>query len=195
MGFARAPKSTVLCFCLVFLSGASSHSTDVHVKPVIDYFNEQVRPWISSPLIRDALKARNAATAKLTAAEIAALDAEWLSEMESDKRPLIDKALGNVVSQFLRAREDDAGGIISEIILMDARGLNAGQSDVTSDYWQGDEDKFIKSFGAGPGAIFVDEARKDESSQVFQAQVSVTVVDEKGRPIGAITVGVNLDQL
>jgi len=78
---------------------------------------------------------------------------------------------------------------------MDAKGLNAGQSGVTSDYWQGDEEKFRRSFGAGPHGIFVDIARKDESTQVLQSQVSITIVDEAQRPIGAITVGINLDQL
>ena len=78
---------------------------------------------------------------------------------------------------------------------MDAKGLNVGQSDVTSDYWQGDEAKFQKSFGAGAGAVFVDEAEKDESTQMLQSQASMTIVDETGAPIGAITVGINLDKL
>jgi hypothetical protein len=78
---------------------------------------------------------------------------------------------------------------------MDARGMNAGQSDVTSDFWQGDEDKFTKTFAAGTTSIFVDEARKDDSTQMFQSQASMTILDESGKPIGAITIGINLDQL
>ncbi|MFY8101773.1 MAG: hypothetical protein ACOVOA_17645, partial [Allorhizobium sp.] len=64
-----------------------------------------------------------------------------------------------------------------------------------SDYWQGDEDKFSKSFGAGKDAVFVDEVEKDESTQALQSQASVTISDETGAPIGAITIGVNMDAL
>jgi hypothetical protein len=44
-------------------------------------------------------------------------------------------------------------------------------------------------------AIFVDEAEKDESTQMLQSQVSMTIADETGAPIGAITVGINLNAL
>jgi hypothetical protein len=43
--------------------------------------------------------------------------------------------------------------------------------------------------------VFVDGARKDEPTQMLQSQVSMTIVDENDKPIGAITIGVNLDQL
>jgi hypothetical protein len=50
--------------------------------------------------------------------------------------------------------------MITEMFVMDAKGLNVGQSDVTSDYWQGDEAKWQKTYGAGPGVVFVDGSRK-----------------------------------
>jgi hypothetical protein len=79
---------------------------------------------------------------------------------------------------------------------MDAKGLNVGQSDVTSDYWQGDEAKWQKTYGAGSGVVFVDGVEEDESTQALQSQASVTISDpETGEPIGAITVGINLDML
>jgi hypothetical protein len=60
---------------------------------------------------------------------------------------------------------------------------------------QGDEAKWQKSYGAGPGAVFVDEIEFDDSSQAFQSQVSVTIVDGSGAAIGAITIGVNVEEL
>ena len=79
---------------------------------------------------------------------------------------------------------------------MDDRGLNAGQSDVTSDYWQGDEAKWQKTFKAGADAVFVDVVEKDESTQQLQVQVSVSIKDpETGKVIGAVTLGINVDQL
>ena len=78
---------------------------------------------------------------------------------------------------------------------MDNKGLNVGQSDMTSDYMQGDEAKWQKTFSQGAGVMFIDEVEFDESSKAFQSQASVTIVDESGKPIGAITVGVNVEKL
>ncbi len=39
---------------------------------------------------------------------------------------------------------------MTEVFVMDARGLNVAASDVTSDYWQGDEEKFSETFPKGP---------------------------------------------
>ncbi|WLR94074.1 hypothetical protein [Shinella zoogloeoides] len=77
---------------------------------------------------------------------------------------------------------------------MDNRGLNVGQSDVTSDYWQGDEAKWQIAFGAG--TLHVEEAARDESTQLMQSQASLPIRDpQTGAVIGAITVGLNLDAL
>lgn len=177
------------------LAAGPAMSEDAHVAPVADYVNAGVRPWLSDPVIVDAVKAQNAAHASLGQADIDALDQKWRSEVEAETHPMIDAVLGNALSVFLRSKQDESDGTITEIFVTDAKGLNVGQSDVTSDYWQGDEDKFAKSFGAGPGALFVDAAEKDESTQMLQSQASMTIVDETGEAIGSITVGVNLDQL
>ena len=109
---------------------------------------------------------------------------------------LIDKVLASSLSDYLRDKQMGSNGVITEIFVTDAKGLNVGQSDVTSDYWQGDEAKWQKTYGSGDAhAIFVDEAEKDESTQMLQSQVSMTVADESGAPIGAITIGINLNAL
>ena len=51
-------------------------------------------------------------------------------------------------------------------------------------------------FLVGPDALFVDEVEQDESTQALQSQASMTIADpDSGEPIGAITIGINLDQL
>lgn len=172
-----------------------AHAEEAHVSPVRDYVLENVKPWLSDPLIVSAVEAQNAANAGLDRAGIVALDQRWRAETESDAHPTIDAVLASPLSQFLREKQDASDGAITEIFVMDAKGLNVGQSDVTSDYWQGDEEKFVESFGAGPGALFVDKAEKDESTQMLQSQASMTIVDAAGKPIGAITIGINLDEL
>ncbi|MFI4945543.1 MAG: hypothetical protein ACHP85_19895, partial [Burkholderiales bacterium] len=75
--------------------------------------------------------------------------------------------------------------LVVEAILMDAHGANVCVSRETSDYWQGDEDKWRKPFVEGRAA-FVDEPAFDQSSAIYAVQLSVPV-SESARPIGALT--------
>jgi hypothetical protein len=77
---------------------------------------------------------------------------------------------------------------------MDNQGANVAMSDKTSDYWQGDEDKFIKSYNAGKGGVHISEIKWDESSQANIVQVSVAV-KENDKVIGALTIGLDVDQM
>ena len=122
-------------------------------------------------------------------------DKQWRAEVEAPAKPLIDGVMAHPASKFLKDKQAASKGIITEIFVMDDKGLNVAQSEVTSDYWQGDEAKFQKSFGVGPDALFVDKPEKDESTQKLQVQASFTLKDETGKPIGAVTVGINIDDL
>jgi hypothetical protein len=109
---------------------------------------------------------------------------------------MIDATLGNEASKYLAGVQAESAGLFTEIFATDAMGLNAAQSTVTSDYWQGDEDKFTLSFGAGADAVALGEVEQDESTQTFQSQVSITITDPAtGAPIGSITAGVDLSML
>ena len=155
----------------------------------------QLTEIVADPIVIEAIVAQNAETGSYDQAKIDELDLQWRAEVGASSRPLIDAVLANALSQYLAAVQTDAGGLFTEIFVMDAQGLNVGQSTITSDYWQGDEAKFQNSYGAGPGAIDLGEVELDESTQTFQSQVSVTVLDASGAPIGAITAGVDLSAL
>ena len=177
------------------LLGGSALAQD-HVGPVTEYVNAKVMPWLSDPLIVKAIKDQNAENASLDQAGIDALDQKWRAETNAGDHPMIDEVLGNELSKFLAAKQAESDGMIAEAFVMDDNGLNVGQSEVTSDYWQGDEAKWQKSYGAGSGAIFVDEVEKDESSQALQSQVSIAISDPATKEvIGAITLGINVEGL
>ena len=112
---------------------------------------------------------------------------------------VISGFLNNDCAMLLKKFQDKQVGkrtLFSEIFVMDHQGLIVAETDRTSDYWQGDEDKFIKSFNRGQGAIFIDESTYDESTHTYSTQVSVPIVDpDTGKAIGAMTVGVELDAL
>ncbi len=158
--------------------------------------NEQIKPWLNDPAVVDAIKAQNAKTGGLSDADIDKLDKQWRAEAKSGGGPLVNEVMGNALSTFLKGKKEASGGVYSEIFVMDAKGLNVGASDVTSDYMQGDEGKWQKTYPVGPDAVFIDEVEFDESSKTFQSQVSTTVVDPAtGKPIGAITIGINVEKL
>ena len=189
-------RTLIAATALVALTAFSAAAQDAHVAPVTDYIETNIKPWLSDPVLVDAVKAQNAQNAGLAQADIDALDKKWRAETEGSSKEMIDGVLGNALSQFLKAKQQEAGGLITEVFVMDNKGLNVGQSDVTSDYWQGDEDKWSKTYGAGPDAIFIDGAEKDESTQMLQSQGSIAIKDPaSGEVIGAITVGINLDAL
>ena len=193
MPFGRPVLATALLAALL-LAGPARAEQDIRVIAVAEYVEANVGPWLTEPAILNAIIAQNAAHATLNQAQIQDLDARWRAELASEKRPLIDAILSNPLSLYLKGRQRAAEGMITEIFIMDNRGLNVGQSDITTDYWQGDETKWLKSFGAG--LLHVEEAQRDDSTQLMQSQASLPIRDPAtGKVIGAITVGVNLDAL
>lgn len=169
---------------------------DVHIGPVTAYVEVNVRPWIEDPLIVEALKDLNERHVHLTPSDFDRMDAAWRAELSSNMQPLIDSVTGSPLAKFLKDKQAASGGAITEIIVIDAKGLSIGESEPSSDYWQGDELKWQRTYPAGGGTLFVDRAEKDESTQMLQAQASLTVSDpQTHQPIGTITVGINLDAL
>lgn len=164
--------------------------------PLTDLGNTTLREIATNPVIIAAINAQNAVTGGYDQAKIDALDQQWRAEVSAASKPLIDATLGSDASKWLVQAQEQSAGVFTEIFVMDAVGLNVAQSTVTSDYWQGDEDKFTMSFGGGADAIHLGEIEQDESTQAFQSQVSIAIVDPAtGAVIGAVTTGVDLSTL
>lgn len=134
--------------------------------------------------------AQNQNSAHLSDDEISKLDLRWQQQFGSPDAPLIHHLMNSPLSDSLRTLQLRSSELITEIIIMDSRGLNVAQSSVTSDYWQGDEAKWQQTFKVGPGAEHVGELGKDDSTGSVQIQVSRTIIDSNGQAIGAVTVGV-----
>jgi len=168
---------------------------DETTRAVLADVASNIQTWLRVSLVGDSVERANKKHLSITNQEIISLDKQWRAEAKTNARPLIEETLGNELSVYLKQVKKEHGGLYSEIFIMDQHGLNVGQSDVTSDYWQGDEGKFQKSFGANTKQPFVDAIEYDESSQSFQSQISLTIFDAGGEtPIGAITVGVNVEK-
>lgn len=158
--------------------------------------DQQVKAWIADTALVDAVRAQNAQNAGLSQADIDSLDKKWRAETGASSSPMIEGVLAAPLSKYLAGVKRDGEGLFTEIFVVDNRGLNVGQSDPTSDYWQGDEAKWQKTYLAGPGAVFIDDVEFDDSTQTYQAQLSMAIADpDTGKVIGSITVGVDVGLL
>lgn len=178
-----------------------THTTAVFADPEIEaaarsYVENHAQSWLGNPLIVSAINTQNTAHQSVDQAAIDAMDQQWRAESVNGSGPMIDKVLANELSVYLQGVQEESQGLITEVFVMDNRGLNVGQSDLTSDYWQGDEAKWQKTFQAGPDTLFVDDVELDESSQRYQTQVSYSITDPvTGDVIGAVTIGIDADGL
>ncbi len=156
---------------------------------------KQLRTWIESDIVRISIATQNKRLSKLDQATIDTLDKQWVKERESEDKPLIAATLSNPLSIYLSRMQGRSLGLYAEIFIMDQNGLNVGQSSITSDFWQGDEAKFQKTYDVAPDAVFIDEPEFDDEMKVWRGQVNFTVTDTDGKSIGAATVELNLTEL
>lgn len=160
-----------------------------------DGFIQETRAWLSVPVVEITVARQNERHAGADQSAIDALDQQWRAEREQEDQPLITSVLSNPLSSYLTRIQARSLGLYTEIFVTDRFGLNAGQSAITGDYWQGDEAKFQKTFPVGPDAVFLDEAEFHEASGTWRAQLNMTVRDAAGAPAGAATVEINLTEL
>lgn len=186
---------------LTLALGMLMPTSQLFADPEIDaaarsYVENHALNWLENPLIVRAINAQNAEHSSLVQADIDALDQQWRSESVSGSGPLVDKIMSNELSLYLQGVREESQGLITEVFIMDNKGLNVGQSDLTSDFWQGDEAKWQKTYQAGPDTLFVDDVELDDSSQRYQTQVSYSISDPtSGQVIGAVTIGIDAEGL
>jgi hypothetical protein len=179
---------------LVCFSVLSSGRASAEERLIREHVIDEIRTWSSSPVVLLTLEASNERYASLDQAGIDDLDKQWRAEREVEDQPLITAVLSSPLSNYLTRIQARSRGLYTEIFVMDAKGLNAGQSSITSDFWQGDEGKWQKTFQVGPDAIFIDEIEINEDTGTENAQVNLSIAQD-GRVVGAITVEVNVTEL
>jgi len=181
-----------LIFASLILAAGPTFAANEFEAGLRELATSQLQAWVQDPLVVQAIRAQNVETAGLPQSEIDRLDTQWRGETVDGA--LISSVLGNELSHHFRDLKEDGGGLFAEIFATDAKGLNVGQSDPTSDYWQGDEAKWKGPFLTGE--IEIGDVEFDESSQAYQSQVSIPIIDPAtGARIGALTVGVDVGVL
>jgi hypothetical protein len=155
----------------------------------------EIRKWLENPVVEISINAQNRKYGNISQEEVDKLDKQWRAERKADDQPLIATTLSSPLSNYLTQIQAASGGLFTEIFVMDAKGLNVGQSAITSDFWQGDEGKYQKTFPKGASAVFVDDPELHEGTKTWRAQVNMSIANAAKETIGVVTVEYNLTEL
>ncbi|OIP95969.1 MAG: hypothetical protein AUK55_05995 [Syntrophobacteraceae bacterium CG2_30_61_12] len=183
-------KSALVVLSLVLVFGYTlSHAGEKAPQKVVDLAGSTLVRMGTDPVIVSAVKAENAKGKTLD--QIKEMDAKWQATpgIADYMKAIMDSECGKQLRKIQAAQP-----YYAEIFVMDNQGANVAMTDKTSDYWQGDEDKFTESYKGGAGGLHISEVKFDDSTQAYLVQVSVPVKDGD-KVIGAMTVGINVDKL
>jgi hypothetical protein len=180
--------ATLLCASVALAQEAKKSILSDESEKAVQAAAKVIEKWGKDPVLIREVTAQN--NKKMTQAEIDTIDKAW---MDGGEQARSNELLGNACATHLKALVAAQKGF-SESFVMDDKGANVCMTNRTSDFWQGDEAKWQKSFAGGKGALFVDQPKYDTSAKAILVQISVPVMDG-GRAIGAITVGVNTNQI
>ncbi len=146
---------------------------------------ERLRGWASDKVLLDALKAQNAR--KVSLDEIKKIDEQW--KAGKVRKDIITGACADRIRQLAHEKPYTV-----EIFVSDNQGALVCANRVTTDYWQGDEEKWLHAFNGGHGRVFIDRPRFDESANANLGMISIPMFDGD-RTIGVISIGVITDKL
>jgi hypothetical protein len=174
---------------MVFISYTLSKTSN----PLIDkLISTELSDIVKNDLVIACVKSANKMPKSLE--EIIQLEKQWRSS-EPDN-PLIKKVLNNPCSDYLRKVQKTDARLYLELFIMDKQGSIVAGSNKTSDYWQGDEEKFVEAFADGKGSNFIDKLDYDASTNSFEVQISVPIIDPTTKEaIGAMTAGIKMKAL
>ena len=164
-------------------------SADVHA--VIDKKIEALRNELTQdPRVVETVLRYNEANKDLSAEEIQTIDKTWRNTPGFND--FMKEILLNPCSKRLTDFQEKYDGF-AEIFVTDVRGLNVGMTNKTTDYYQADEDWWVRAFAGDQGHFYRGEIEYDQSAMSEAIPVYVPVIDPQTRKaIGVIKAVVDL---
>lgn len=144
--------------------------------------------FVKNAIFISAVKKQNQENKSLE--EINRIDEEW----RAGSSPLLAESQNSKAGKYLKNIIIKQADIYNEAFLTDQKGANVAAYPATSDYWQGDEDKFTLSYNGGKGKVYVGKMEYDESSKTNAVQISIPLF-YGGKTIGVFVIGVKLSHI
>ncbi|MGB7876863.1 MAG: GAF domain-containing protein [Anaerolineales bacterium] len=162
-----------------------------------DYLNGQLEVLQTLALnetIRQSVRAANALNPDL--AGILKLDEQWRQAVASGKSiPLINSRLSNSLSKDLGAFQSLSPDHV-EVFVTDRAGALLSATNLTSDYYQADENWWISTYQDGTGDVYISQPEFDESVGKLSILMSVPIYDTRqGGLIGILRSTISIDGL
>lgn len=154
------------------------------MRSIINAHEKNTMKWAMDPLIIEAVKEQNKKSMSLD--EIKRIDRDWV---EGKSETFIKSLQTNKAGMFLHDKIKTNKTLYVEAFLCDSQGAVVGEYPQTSDYWQGDEEKFTNCFNNGQGKVFINPLVFDESTNTYSVQISLPVIDQQ-QTIGVLIVGI-----
>ena len=186
-GCRRSWLNLGLFFTVFFLANANAYAFCAGT------LIKEIKALANKPEVIEAVKASNAR--QLGKERIMELDERWIKL--KGRLPEADQIMNSKVSALLTVAMNKQS-YFKEAILTGNQGETVAMNMVTTDYWQGDEEKFTAIFDTNLPSrkpdSHISRARWDDSTKAMIAQVSVPVYDGDYM-IGTLTVGVDLKRV
>ncbi len=176
-------------FFLIFFSTDSIADEKVPIsfsermQSILKNHSATILKLANSPVIINSVREQNEKDIPLK--EIKAIDREWIAGEQNEFAKSLQE---NAVGKYLREIVEESI-LYVEAFLCDKKGAIVGLFPITTDYWQGDENKFIESYGNGKGRIIFNPLSFDESTKTYSIQISIPVNDWNNT-IGVLIVGI-----
>ena len=171
---------------LIALSGQAEPTAAVHIRDTAYARVARAQAIARDSSIHSAVSASNARFEPPDL--VRRRDALWVA---NPRDPLRQEVVQAPCSAKVREMVKD-DPVVVEAFVMNDRGTLVCSIAETSDYWQGDEAKWQRTFVEGKDA-FVEEPAFDASSGKYAIQLSVPIA-EAGKRIGAVTLTLKLNR-
>lgn len=133
-----------------------------------------VESLMKKQIIVQAVSKANEKNKLLTKADILKLDSDWQNTKEEND--FIKQFLENDAAKELILFQEENPGF-KEVFVSDKTGLNVAQTNKTSDFYQADEEWWMKGFDNGKGRAFHGPIEFDESAQSEAIALYVPIFD------------------
>ena len=183
----------ILIALLLIVPGLSQAQGELSQEEIENLLGVKIRfatHMAFNPSIVRAVQQQNAQNLQL--AEVKQRDDGWKGA-DGKMTQLIRETTQNEVARYFQRRVEN-NGAIDEVFLTDNQGANVAAYPPTSDYWQGDEEKWTASYNDGQGVVFIGPLEFDDSTQKTQVQISAPVF-ANNETIGVLVLGVSVDYL
>lgn len=154
-----------------------------------EFTKDSLLPLCTNVVFVAAVEAQNAREMSLQ--EIKEIDKQWRASKVF--LPIHREILRNeCTGEILWITENHP--IVNEMFVMDNQGAIVGFNNITSDYWQGDEAKWVEAYNGGKGGVYIAEPEFDKSTSTIDRKISLPIIDTTGSVIGAVCIGLRLEK-